>query len=134
MLTLLLLSAVHLAQVEAPHPVLRDTARTAPEVCTMLNGRGQRAADDDDIVSNRPISEDTANVLEALKDMKPVGGVANDAALGLLGALADQTASEGDAESLAAAEMIRKFAPGSADRSKRASAREALGCSPSREG
>ena len=134
MLTLLMLSAIQLAQVQSPHPVMREIGRSAPEVCTMLNGRGQRAADDDDIVSNRPISEDTAKTLDALKQMKPVGGVADDAALGLLGALADLTASEGDAESLAAAEMIHKFAPGSADRSKRSRAREALGCSPSREG
>lgn len=127
MLTHLLLAAVHLAGGPGEE-VLRGTAKTAPEICKMLNGRGLRAPDDDDSVSNRPMSADTASVLEAARNMNPVGGVANDAALGLLGALADFTASEGDAESVAAAELIRKHAPGSTDRSKRARAGEALGC------
>lgn len=127
-LSVLLLLALAAAGGPQGSEVLRGAAAVAPEVCTALDGRGVRAADDDDVPSGRPMDEDTAKVLEATRNMKVEGGAMDDAAQGLLGALADMQRAEGEADSIASAELIEKFAPGSKDRSKRQRSCEALGC------
>jgi hypothetical protein len=128
MLLIHLLAIAHLAGADPTTSPLKGAAKVAPEMCAELGRNGPRPPDVDDPGSGRPMSEDSASVMASINAMKPVGGVADDTALALLGVIADLSAGEGEADSIAAADMIHKLAPGSADRSKRARARAALGC------
>jgi hypothetical protein len=125
MLFVHLLAIAHLAAGDPGSQVLKGAAEVAPEVCTELGRKGPRPSER----PVRPVSEDTAQTFAAIEAMKPVGGVADPAALGLLGMLADLTASQGYEGSQEGAAMIRKLAPGATNPANRSRAAEALGCS-----
>jgi hypothetical protein len=120
-----LLAIAHLAAGDPGSQVLKGAAKAAPEVCAELGRTGPRPFEG----RGRPASEDTAATFAAIDAMKPVGGVADPTALGLLGMLADLTASQGYEGSQESAAMIRKLAPGATDPANRSRAAEALGCS-----
>jgi hypothetical protein len=64
---------------------------------------------------NRPVSDDTAATLAAIRAMGPgVGGVSNPQAQALLGQMAALLAGEDDADSQAAAAMLRERMGGGA--------------------
>ena len=104
MLLIHLLAIAHLAAVDPGSEVLKGAAKSAPEVCKELRRTGPILPDPEDPGSGRPMSADSAQVFESIKDMKPVGGVMDPAALGLLGMLADMQEAENEADSIAAAQ------------------------------